>query len=112
VAFQQLRLITRGRGGYIFNFGQAPDGEADDLNHSESEFVAQTVNKAKIGVRESNRGGLQFVVRHCCHFYNTTNLRVLAKEQSTTQKTAKRCLQGIALRNIFLKHSPFATNMA
>ena len=42
---QQLRLITRRRGGYIFNFSQAPDGEPNDLNHSQSEFVSQRVNE-------------------------------------------------------------------
>jgi hypothetical protein len=77
---RSLRLITRRRGGCILNFGQAPDGESNDLNHSESEFVAQRVNETEVGLREPNGSGLEFVIRHRCYFYNTTNRRVVAEE--------------------------------
>jgi hypothetical protein len=76
-----LPLITHRRRGYILNFSQAPDGEPSDLNHSESEFVSQTVNETEVGVSEPNGSGLEFVIRHRCYFYNTTNRRVVAEEQ-------------------------------
>ena len=67
---QQLRLVPRKRGGYTLNFGQAPDGEPNDLNHPKSEFVSQRVNESEVGVREPNSSGLEFVIRHRCYFYN------------------------------------------
>jgi hypothetical protein len=80
-ARSHLRPITPRRGGYILNLGQASDGEPNDLNHSESEFVSQTVNETEVGVREPNGSGLEFVIRHRCSSYSSTHRRVVAEEQ-------------------------------
>jgi hypothetical protein len=89
---QHALLIASRRKGYILNFGQAPDGESNDLNHSESEFVSQTVNETEVGVRKPNGSGLEFFIRHRCYCYNTTNRRVVAEEH---QMNAKRQLNAI-----------------
>lgn len=69
------------RGVHLLNFGQAPDCESNDVNQSESEFVLQTVNQKEVGMCEPNSSGPKCVIRHRCHFYNTTNQSVVAGAQ-------------------------------
>jgi hypothetical protein len=45
-------------------FRQAPDGESDDMNHTEPEFLLQAVNEKKICVCEANGRRLEFLVLH------------------------------------------------
>jgi hypothetical protein len=81
-----FNLMRCGRGGHLLNFRQSPDCESNDLNHSESKFVLQTVNETEVGVRETNGGGFKSAISHRCHFYNITDQSVVALRAARKQR--------------------------
>jgi hypothetical protein len=44
----------------VLTLGQAPDREANDVNHTEPELFLQAVNEMKVRVREANSRRLEF----------------------------------------------------
>ena len=58
-------LLRDGVGGQqVLVFGQAPNGESNNVNHTEPEFLLQAFNEVKVGFREANGCGLEFLVLH------------------------------------------------
>jgi len=59
-------MLLRGGGGgqKILIFGQAPDGESNDVNHTEPELFSQAVNEIEVRVREADGCRLEFLVLH------------------------------------------------
>ena len=77
-----LALFTCGwRGEYILDFSQAPNGEPNDLNHTESQFLLQTGDDLEIRHRKPNGCGFELVILHHCFFLQPCKLRVVADEQ-------------------------------
>jgi hypothetical protein len=78
-----LALFTWGWGAeYILDFSQAPDGEPNDLNHTESQFVLQTGDDVEVRLREPNGCGFELLIpHHSCFFIQLYKLPVIAEEQ-------------------------------
>ena len=59
--------IAVGRGGgkqQVLALGQAPNGESNDVNHTEPELLLQAINEMKVRVREVNSRRLKFLILH------------------------------------------------
>ena len=76
-----LALFAWWGGEYILDFSQAPNGEPNDLNHTESQFVLQTGDDVVIRLRKPNRCGFELVILHSCFFLPPYKLHVIAEEQ-------------------------------
>ncbi len=100
-----LMLLRGGVGGQqILVFGQAPNGESNNVNHTEPEFLLQGFNEMQVRVREANGRRLEFVVLHGvvilaserlgCRCLNCKFSRIFAwhKIQRGSLETAKRYL--------------------
>ena len=59
-------MLLRGGGGgqQILIFSQTPDGESNDVDHTEPELFSQAVNEIKVRVRETDGCRLEFLVLH------------------------------------------------
>jgi hypothetical protein len=58
------------RAGNVLEISQAPDRQANYLDHSETELVLQTINETEVGVSKPNRSGLKLVSSHQ-HIFTT-----------------------------------------
>jgi hypothetical protein len=119
-AFGQARvsfsaLLAGGRNAWhVLDFCQAADGESNDLNHPQSEFVLERSNEMKIGIGKANGRGLELVTFHgCVKFYNIKALVSLtqsnAGEQSDSEtasfryryaKKFRKSLRNILIRDV------------
>ena len=94
-----LTLLKVG-GQQILTLSQAPNSKPNDVNHTEPEFFLQALNEMKVGVRETNGRGLEFLVLHELKFCNWTIGLSLLKINRECGETSDRYLRDIALRRI------------
>ena len=99
-----------GKGQYILKLSQASDGKPNHLDHSEAEFVSQTLNETEVRVREPNSSGPQSVIAHAL-FLQHHKFNVFAPPQHVWQVDAITISKRYRLANYFRNHGQGATNI-
>jgi hypothetical protein len=77
-----MRLaLSRGERQQILTLSEAPNGEPNHVNHTETEFFLQRLDQMKIRLREANCRRFEFLVPDHSPFLQVQDSSVVAHEQ-------------------------------